>query len=327
MKIAVYCELEENKLSQTSYEIISKANELRLQAQELNNENVKITAIAIGRNIEEESVLKSYKTGADSFVLIKHDTLFDFNQINYKNAFLEFYKQNNTDVILFPATITGRLISPRITTALDTGLVADCTGIDFILKDNKLKLASTRPTFGSQLMATILSKKKPECATIRPKTFKIKEFENTGKYFEFVPEIALDDRINILKTIPLNTKEVDFENAKLIFCAGFGLFEGKDSPYIEKLKKLSEKYNAQFAVSRKLVDYGFAEHKYQIGQTGATVQPEIYVGFGVSGAIQHISGMKNSKTIIAINTDENAEIFNYANFKITKDAKEIIDEM
>ena len=178
-------------------------------------------------------------------------------------------------------------------------------------------------------MATILSKKLPQCATVRAKTFKIEEkFQNRqGEFLEFIPNIIFDNKINIISTKDLILDNVDFNSAKIVFCAGFGLYEGKDSPYIEKLKKLAKKFNAQFASTRKLVDMNIIERKYQIGQTGSNTTADIYIAFGISGAIQHIQGMKNCKTIIGINSDPEADIFKYCDYKITTDAKTVIDEM
>jgi len=327
-KIAIYSEIKGKTLDKTAYELISKANDIRNFAKNLKNFEIQITNILIAPSVDEESVKKAYRAGADAFVLIKNEEFENFNQIIYSNAFLNYLYQNPHDYILFPATPTGRMIAPRVTTALDTGLVADCTGIDFIIKDNNLKMASTRPTFGAELMATILSRKTPECATVRPKTF-IPKFnkQESGEYIEFPISIANNFEINIIDSSKKTYKSQNFENSKIIFCAGFGLYDGKENTYITKLKGIAQQLGVDFAITRKLVDYGILDHEYQIGQTGTTVSPDIYIAFGVSGAIQHIQGMKNSKTIVAINSDPDAEIFKYADYKIVADAKIIIDDL
>ncbi len=330
-KIALYCEFDykKNILSDVSYELISKANELKNEALKLKNEQWEVEAVAIGTFLDEDSIKKAYAAGANRVVLVKNDNFASFNALVFARAFVEYFRQNEPRVVLFPATHSGRAVAPRITTSLDTGLVADCTGVEFILKDGNLKLAPTRPTFGAELMATILSKKSPECATIRPKTFKAEfDFSRNGEFVEFYSFQERDFKIKLLKNL-IDDKEniVDFANAKIVLAAGFGLLNGKDSKYVEKLKKLCKLTGAKFASSRKLVDFNITDHSTQIGQTGSSTEAQLYIAFGISGAIQHICGMKNSKTIIAINTDENAPIFQYSDYKIVKDACVVIDEL
>lgn len=326
--IIVYCELLGSKFSESSYELISKARELSDSYQA----NYKIRAVALGLLIDEETKKLAYSAGANEITLIKDNKFFEFNNVSYAKAFVEYFNQNKSDIILFSATTRGRILAPRITTTLQTGLVADCTALDFIKKDDEFKLAATRPTFGSQLMATILSRKTPECATIRPKTFKAEfKYGDEGVYSEYqlntTPKFLSELGIEIKSIQKEIGSTIDIAHAKMIFCAGFGLYDGAKNSYIEKLELLADKYSAQFAATRKLVDYGTVSHSYQIGQTGATVEPELYIGFGVSGAMQHIQGMKNSKKIIAINLDESAPIFDYCDYKIVEDAKKVIDEL
>lgn len=330
-KITLYCEFDykESTLSSVSYELISKACELKNQAISLKDEQWEIEAVVIGTFLDEDSIKKSYAAGANRVVLIKSDNFAEFSPLVYANAFVEYFKQNESRVILFPATPSGRALAPRITTMLDTGLVADCTQIEFILKDDVVKLAPTRPTFGAELMATILSKKLPECATIRPKTFKAEfDYSRQGEYVEFYSSQERCFKIKLLKLL-LDEKEdvCDFSNAKIVLAAGFGLMNGKNAQYVEKLQKLCKLTGAKFASTRKLVDFNITPHSTQVGQTGSTVEAKLYIAFGISGAIQHVCGMKNSKTIIAINTDENAPIFAHSDYKIVKDATVVIDEL
>ncbi|MBQ8476612.1 electron transfer flavoprotein subunit alpha/FixB family protein [bacterium] len=327
-KIAIYSEVENSQLTDVSYELLTKASELKVFAKNLKDEEIEITSFSIAPSLDEKSIKNAYYSGADNVILIKNKDFSQFNQVLFLNAFLNFYDKNKFDYILFPATPTGRILAPRITTSLNTGLVADCTGIDFILKDNELKLAATRPTFGAELMATILSKRTPECATVRPKTFAAKfDTSREGKYIEYSCPASYSIGLRPVGSTKVESDDFDFNNSKVILAAGFGLYDGRDNEYIEKLKKLADILGADFAASRKLVDFGAVSAKYQIGQTGQTVTPDIYIAFGISGAIQHIQGMKNSKTIVAVNSDPNAEIFKYSDYKIVGDAKGLIDEM
>ena len=331
-KIIIFCEydFDENKIKDSSYELISKAHELKKNARELlkdENYNYLTEAVVLADEIAQSEIEKAYKTGADRLVLIKNPIFKNFDSIIYSKAFVEYYNQNTSPWILFSATPATRMTAPMITTLLNTGLVADCTGIDFALKDSTLKLAPTRPTFGAELMATILSKKDPQCATIRPKTFEIK-YENNkeGEFLKFDIDIKETSKIKTLSTIINKEEDSYFKDAKIVLACGFGI-SGDNGIYYKKVEKLAQKLGAKIASSRKAVDYNYMPHKYQIGQSGENVAADLYIAFGISGAIQHICAMKNSKTIISINTDENSEIFKYSDYKIVADAKKIIDEL
>ena len=331
-KIIVYCEVnpKERILEDVSYELITKAQELARRAQKLQQgADYMVEAVALGSWLEAEAIDKAFASGAERFVLIKDNALDEFCQTVHANCFCQYVSVNPVDIIIFPATHQGRIIAPRVTTALDTGLVADCTDLDFVVKDNQIKFAPTRPTFGSELMATILSKKSPQCATVRPKIFKADFSLNMqADYAEFRPEIVKENRIRLIDSFADNSvSSDDLINSKVVLVAGYGLLDNKHGMYFTKLEQLARLMGATVGATKKVVDLGFMKKETQIGQTGTTIEPEVYISFGVSGAIQHIMGMKNAKTIIAINTDENADIFNYADYKIVADAKEIIDEM
>ncbi len=332
-KIIVYCDVnfEQKSLENVSYEIISKAYDLIKDINENLSDDMKyvIEAVALCDEISPQYIKKAFQAGAGRFVLIKDKSLENFSQCVFSKCFCEYFNQNPSPIILFGATQIGRIVAPRITTILNTGLVADCTGLDIAYEEGKIKLLATRPTFGSELMATILSKTNPQCATIRPKTF-IAKFDKdiAGQLFEFHPTSYEETRIKFLRRILDNSSDaVDFSNAKIVLSGGFGLNDGKDKKYFLRLEQLANLVGAKVGASRKVVDFGLMPQSAQIGQTGSTTTADVYVAFGISGAIQHICGMKNCKTIIAINTDENAEIFKYADYKIVEDAKALIDDM
>ncbi len=328
-KITVYGEIQNNDVTTSTLELVSKAYELKLQSNNEFNQDIKIETAIISDKMDEFVKQKIFNAGSDRIVLIKYKQEQEFLPTIYSKIFVEYYNQNLSDVVLFPATEKIRTLAPRITTMLDTGLVADCTELELILKNNEVKLAATRPTFGGELMATILSKKNPQCATVRPKTFKIKEVNNkSDDFFEFSPSIYDEDRIKLLRNLVDSSVDTStLASAKIVLVGGFGIISNNKKEYFDKLQKLAKIFNASVGTTRKVVDYGILPYEKQIGQTGLTIQPELYIAFGVSGAIQHIMGMKNSKAIVAINTDENAEIFKYANYKIVADAKEVIDEL
>lgn len=331
-KISVYCELNLNtkELKDVSYELISKAYELTKTAYELKQEEYFVEAIILGDSIGDEVVHKAHCAGANKITFIKDKCLEMFSQTVYSQVFVEYFKTEPSEILIFPATSYGRVLAPRITTMLDTGLVADCTGLDFIIRENKLNFAPTRPTFGSELMATILSKKNPQCATVRPQTFSADFSKNIqGEYQEFNPTPLEENRIRLLRTVldKTHSQVIDFSNAKIVLAAGYGLCEAKNRVYFEKLEAIAKKIGATVGSTRKVVDMGLMPHETQIGLTGNTVVADLYIAFGISGALQHTCGMKNSRVIVGINTDNDAEIFNYCDYKIVSDAKAIIDEL
>jgi len=334
IRIAIYCEKNDDLLSlkDSSYELISKMYELKKTAKELLKTEIsyEIDAIVIALSLDDNSIQKAYRAGASKVILIQNELYRSFLNTTYALAFGEYLNTvEDYDIILFPATIKSRMLAPRVTTALGAGLVADCINLEFILKNEKLRLAATRPTFGSELMASIISKTKPQCATIREKSFEAK-FQNPaqGEFIKFVGNPNIESRIKFLQTLIDKNKDDNdvLVNSDIVLCAGYGL-NGQNGRYFEKIRTLAQKIGAAAAATRKVVDFNLMGKNFQIGQTGCSVKPKLYIGFGVSGAIQHICGMKHSKKIVAINTDENAEIFKYSDYKIVADAKKIIDEM
>ena len=333
--IAIYCESDFSNysFSSVSFELISKAYRLKQKARELTNNpdyNYSIDAIVLADVLSEDEIQKAYKAGADRVELYTepYATAFSKDPEAAVAPFVEYCQTTDYDCILFPATTRTRMVAPRITTILNTGLVADCTNLDFVLKDEKIMLAPTRPTFGSELMATILSKTNPQCATIRPNTFSATfNSKKQGEFVQFCVNLRSELNVKLLSSV-IDEAEQDsyFKGARIVLGCGFGI-SGDNGIYYKKVEELAQKINAKVASTRKVVGYGYMEHKTQVGQTGETIMPEIYIAFGISGAMQHVCGMKNSRTIIAVNTDENAEIFKYSDYKIVDDAKKIIDEL
>lgn len=312
MEILVYAQIENNKISENSVDLISYAKEIS------NNEKVSAAIVLpYDYNIDFSNL---NKFGLSKLYILKSPyPLYDKRLHPY--LILELIRQINPEIFILNSTTEGREIAPVVSSSLLTGLTADCTKLE--IKDNKL--ISTRPTFGGKLMASILSKKNPQMATVRVNTFKKKEFEN-------MPELEIQEfNFNIepknIEILDFKAKNEDFynlENSKLVLCGGMGL---KNKENFDKLKYLAKLMNASAAGTRKAVDKGFIEREYQIGQTGKCISPETYIAFGVSGAIHHIVGMENSKKIIAINSDKSAPIFNYSDVGIVDDAIKTIDAL
>ena len=306
----------EGMLIDSVFQLASKALELQQQI-----ENCKISIITTGEKTEE--YLQSLSQfGVNELITLKNDLLKEYNTKNYASAILECLKDNPATIFLISATNQGRDLAPQISSALNTGLTADCTGLEII--DNN-QLAATRPTFGGELMATILCKTIPQMATIRPNVFKAIKTKTTQtpSHKIFTPNITEPSLKRIIKSYPIQKEENSLENAKIILAGGKGL---KDKQTFEKLRQLAKLLNAQVGASRKAVDAGLATHEEQIGQTGKNVAPDIYVAFGISGAIQHYSGIEKAKKIIAVNTDKNAPIVQNSDITIIANAKDIINE-
>lgn len=315
MEILVYIQLNENSIMDFSLDLIS-------YAKEISNNNKVSGAIILPSsfNYPDFSELKKY--GLDKLYLIKSNLPY-YDKRKHPYLLIELIKKINPEIFILNSTTEGREIAPVISSSLNTGLTADCTKLEIV----ENKLISTRPTFGGKLMASIMCKKNPQMATVRINTFKKKEFETNENLI--IEELNFDNvfypELEILEYKKDEENEfLDFQNAKIVLAGGMGL---KNKENFDKLKLLAKKMNAQIGATRKAIDKGLIEKKYQIGQTGSSTTPEIYLAFGISGAIHHISGMENSKKIIAINTDKNAPIFEYADTGIVDDAIKIIDEL
>ena len=306
-----------NDIEEVAMELISKAKRFY---------NGEVTALlpATDNSDETKNTEKISQAGADKICIIKNQKLEQYSTIYYKEAVLTVLKQMNPDIFLIGATVNGRDLAPRIASALKTGLTADCTDLS-LTEDGKL--AATRPTFGGSLMATILSRTLPQMATVRPRVFKQYEPDYNNKPQIEEINVNLDNvhnPIEELEFIPKNINDEGIENASIIVAAGKGAIAPET---IELVKKFAEKIGGKFAVSRSLVDSGLFKNDIQVGQTGKTVTPKIYIACGISGAIQHIEGMKNSQVIIAINKDPDAPIFKIADYGIVGDLNEVLPKL
>lgn len=238
-------------------------------------------------------------------------------------AISDFLKQNPQDVFLMGATALGRELAPRIAARNDLGLTADCTQIAL---DENGKLLATRPTYGGQLMATIVSKTTPDFATVRPGALKSSQsvFLKHTDVIDYNSD--LNNIVEAVRIIKSENKGVDngLETAQIIVAGGLGM---KTKENFEMISKFAQLIGAKPAASRAAVELGWAPQEIQVGQTGHSVAPKLYIAFGISGAMQHIVGISNSDKIIAINTDKSAPIFESADIGIVADAPEFLKEL
>jgi electron transfer flavoprotein alpha subunit len=264
--------------------------------------------------------------GADEVYVIDHPVLKDYRTESYMKGVMLLAEKYKPEIFLYGATPNGKDLASAVATDLSTGLTADTTMLDIDL-DNRLFEAS-RPAFGGNIMATILCKKhRPQMATVRPKVMKALEPDQNrvGKIIEETISLKEEDmRTKVLQIVKDVSKKANLADAHVIICGGKGM---GDFQNFQLLYTLADSIGASVGGTRDVVEAGWLPHHLQIGQTGETVTPKIYFAVGLSGAIQHTVGMKNSEIIIAINKDPNAPIFDVATYGIVGDAMEILPKL
>lgn len=317
--ILIYAQLtRENYIHTVFFELLDKSKELasKLGGVEIN------AVIFTTPNLINEFKESFQNMGLDKVYCFENDLFKNYSTEYYSKLIVNLVNDIKPEIFLIGATTQGRDLAPRISSALHTGLTADCTGLDI---NEKGLLAATRPTFGGELMATILCKTYPQMATVRPGVFRVNSVYDK-KDTEFIfPQYSfegLEDRVKILdfrNSVDSIINELD--SAEIIVAGGMGL---KNEQGFALLKDFAKSIGATVGATRAAVEAGLAPSLIQIGQTGKTVRPKLYIACGISGAIQHIVGMENSEHIIAINNDKNAPIFEIADTGIVGDFFEII---
>ena len=321
-EVWVYIEQNSGKIAEVSLELLGKATAL---AKKL---NVKVGAILIGDKIKDLSkTLFSY--GADKVYVVDNAAFKDFITLLYAKAVVDLIKEYQPQVVLYGATTTGRDVAPRIASELKVGLTADCTDLqigDYSSKDKEYKdiLYQIRPAFGGNIIATIVSPDhRPQMATVREGVMKMNEVDNSrsGEVIEFKAQVT--DELLLSKIIKKfqEEKKVNLKGAQIIVSGGMGVGTKDNFKYIHDL---AHALGAEVGGSRAAVDAGFISKDHQVGQTGTTVRPKLYIAIGISGQIQHMAGMNQSNRIIAINNDPNAPIFQIAHYGIVGDLNEVV---
>ena len=320
--ILLYAQITNKKFIHTVFfELAAKAQEL---SSKLNN--CPIMAVLFTKS----GILEEYKTGfensgIDKVFVYENDSFENYSTETFAKIIVDLVKDIEPEIFLIGATSQGRDLAPRISAALHTGLTADCVDLNI---NEKGMLAATRPTFGGQLMATILCKTHPQMATVRPNVFKPLnevQFKNTEYICKTVEDKDLINNVKIEKFIEtISDFKNELDSAQVIVAGGRGL---KGSQGFEMLKELADLLGGTVGATRLAVDLGYAPKEIQIGQTGKTVNPKLYIACAISGAIQHTVGMEGSDHIICINNDENAPIFNIADTGIVGDVFEVIPEL
>ena len=317
--IWVFCEQREGKLQNTDFELISEGRKLA------DERGAKLIGVLLGSDVKDiASELGGY--GADKVIVCDDPSLKVYTTDAYCKVLCDVVMDKKPEVLLIGATTIGRDLAPRVAGRVGTGLTADCTGLSV---DPETKLfRMTRPAFGGNIMATILIKeKRPQMATVRPGVMKLGEkCDATGKKATMVPSVLepSDMNVEILEIIPKDTKSVDITEAKVLVSGGRAV--GGPEGY-EPLRELAAVLGGEVSSSRIGVDNGWIEKDRQVGQTGKTVRPQLYMACGISGAIQHLAGMENSDFIIAINKDATCPMMQLADLGVEGDIKKIIPKL
>ena len=312
-------EQREGKINPVTIELIGEGRKL---ADQLGKE---LAVVIAGYEVEKE-VKELLHYSVDKVYYINDPLLKDFTTDGYAISIANLIERKKPEVVLVGATSIGRDIAPRIAGKVGTGLTADCTKLEIDSTDNKL--LQTRPAFGGNLMATIVCpKNRPQMSTVRPGVMAkaVRNESETGILEVVTPELTEKMiRTRLVEILPQEKKSVNLTDARIIVSGGRGL---KRAVGFELIKELADKLGAEIGASRAAVDSGWIEHSHQVGQTGTTVRPELYIACGISGAIQHLAGMSDSKYIVAINKDAKAPIFSICDYGIVGDLYEIIPEM
>jgi electron transfer flavoprotein alpha subunit len=331
-EVWVFAEQEGCEINQASYELLGKARELATQI------NTKVGAVLVGlSNLKLQNSLISY--GADKVYTITSDQLDDFQPVLYSRVFCELLDKYKPQMILFSATPLGRELAPRVAYRACSGLTADCTSLDIFdykkgTQDYIAILKQTRPALGGNIMASIITQNsKVQMSTVRPGVMQAlkPDEKRTGVIIKYEPALTeADITVKIISSEECPATS-ELKDAAIIVAGGGGCrtkegFVNCVPPLADALGKfLGEK--AMVGASRVAVELGFIDRSHQVGQTGQTVKPKLYVAVGISGAVQHISGMQNSGIVLAINKDPNANIFKTADFGIVGNFEELVPKL
>ena len=313
--VYVFVEQREGVIQNVGLELLGKAREL---ADALNE---KVYAMLLGHDLTTQAQ-ECIAYGADTVLRVDAPELATYVTEPYAQAIYQIIRDNKPSIVLIGATTIGRDLGPRLSARVETGLTADCTGLE-ISEDRDLLM--TRPAFGGNLMATIICKEhRPQMSTVRPGVMRMGQRDENRKGTIEDVKINFDKskfRVRFLETVKQSKNLVDITEAHVLISGGRGVGNAEG---FDMLRAMANTIGAEVSASRAMVDAGVLGHERQVGQTGKTVRPDLYFAMGISGAIQHLAGMEESEYIIAINKDKFAPIFNVADLGIVGDVRKIV---
>jgi len=327
--IIVYLEIEDGTVADVSIELLTKARSLAKQL------GCKLEAVAVGHKLDKigEQV---FPYGVDTLYVADDERLSPYTSLPHTSVLVNLFKEEQPQIALMGATSVGRDLGPRVSSALFSGLTADCTSLEIGSHEDKKEgkvysnlLYQIRPAFGGNIVATIVNPEcRPQMATVREGVMK-KEIFNKN-HIGVIKKLDVSKYVNendfVISVIErhIEKSKSNLKNSPIIVAGGYGI-GSKDN--FKMLEELAAVLGGEVGASRAAVDAGFAEHDQQIGQTGVTVRPKLYIACGISGQIQHIAGMQESAIIISINNDENAPINAISDYVITANAEDIVPKM
>ncbi len=312
----VYAEQKKGEIQGVTFELLSAGRRLA------DRKEVELSAVLIGGEVAGQA-RELIRRGADRVYLIEYDKLTEFIDEPYSRILSRLIKEHKPEIVLTGATVIGRSLIPRVAADIYTGLTADCTGLE--IDDESGLLLQTRPAFGGNIMATIFCEDyRPQMATVRHKVMKEAPPDDSREgeviRVEIKPE-ELTARTRFLDSVEELGYTVNITEADIIVSGGRGL---KDPAHFSLIQELADLLGGAVGASRAAVDAGWIPYSHQVGQTGKTVQPKVYIACGISGAIQHLVGMQSADVIIAINKDPDAPIFSVATYGLVGDLFEVI---
>ena len=327
--LIVYCEFEDGKVADVSLELLTKGRSLATQL------GVKLEALILGSNLEGVEA-QVFPYGVDVVYKVDDARLYPYSSLPHSSVLINLFKEIKPQVCLMGATHIGRDLGPRVSSSLTSGLTADCTSLEIgphkdvkTGKEYENLLYQIRPAFGGNIVATIVNpENRPQMATVREGVMKSEIFDANykGEVINLDANKYTCDADYVVKIIDrhIEKSKVNIKNSAIIVAGGYGMGskEGFDLLY-----ELADTIGAEVGASRAAVDAGFVEHERQIGQTGVTVRPKLYIACGISGQIQHIAGMQESSIIISINNDPNAPINTIADYVINGNVEDVIPKL
>lgn len=328
--VFVYCEIEATTVAEVSLELLTKGRKL---ANEL---GVQLEAICAGHGITGKVEVQIMPFGVDKVHIFDAEGLFPYTSKPHTSILVNLFKEEQPQICLMGATVIGRDLGPRVSSALFSGLTADCTSLEIGPHDDKKLgkhydqlLYQIRPAFGGNIVATIVNpENRPQMATVRSGVMKMEVLDPNYKGEVVVHDVAkyVPETDYVVKVLERHVEAAknNLKGAPIVIAGGYGVGskEGFDLLY-----DLAKELHAEVGASRAAVDAGFCAHDLQIGQTGVTVRPKVYIACGISGAIQHIAGMRESGIIISVNSDPNAPINAIADYVITGTVEEVLPKM
>ena len=327
--VFVYCELEGTTIADVSLELLTKGRKLANQL------NCQLEAIVAGSGLEGiEKQVMPY--GVDKVHIFDAPGLFPYTSLPHSSVLINLFKEEKPQICLMGATVIGRDLGPRVSSALTSGLTADCTSLEIGSHEDKRAgktyenlLYQIRPAFGGNIVATIINPEhRPQMATVREGVMKkeILDADYKGEVVKHDVAKYVPETDYVVKVIDRHIEKAkhNLKGAPIVVAGGYGM-GSKES--FDMLFELAKELHAEVGASRAAVDAGFCDHDRQIGQTGVTVRPKLYIACGISGQIQHIAGMQDAGSIISINNDENAPINTIADYVINGTVEEVIPKM